>query len=698
MSVKLVITEKPSVAMSIARTLGVRQRNEGYIEGKKYIISWCLGHLVQLADAAEYDPRYARWNLDDLPILPKQWQYQVLPDRQQQFDVVQRLMNDPRVESLICATDAGREGELIFRLVYQQAGCTKPFQRLWISSMEESAIREGFDALRDGREYDRLYASALCRSQADWAVGINATRLYTSLYRKPLSVGRVQTPALGMLVEREKKIAAFAAEKSYSVRLDCGAFSAESENMLQTDAETLQTACTGQTAAVEKLEAADKTVNAPKLYDLTTLQRDANRLHGLTAQDTLDTMQSLYEKRFVTYPRTDSRYIPADMEESTRQLVPLVCAHRSWAKNLSLDADLSRCVNDAKVGDHHAILPTRQISSAQERGLSEWENLVLDLVCQRLILAVSPKHVYHSVRAELRCAGQLFVARGKSIVQEGWKAIQRQIKAGAVEEDEETEEAKSLPELAVGDHFECASSNLIEHETTPPRHYTEDTLLSAMETAGNEELDKSLDTEKKGLGTPATRAGIIEKLIKSGLVERKKKQLLPTEKGVKLISVAPTLMKSAQLTAQWENQLTEIAAGTREADRFMDDITALVYDIMKEKTAQHDRYYFAEPRQDDREKIGVCPRCGGTVYETKSNFRCENNQCGFALWKDAHFFSNKKKVLTKTAAKSLLKKGRAKIRGFTSERTGKKYDATVVMEDTGTKYVRYHLEFDDEGK
>lgn len=693
---KLIITEKPSVGSAIAKVLGARSRQEGYIEGNGYIISWCLGHLVQLADAKDYDPRYERWTIEDLPILPEKWQYQVIPEKRGQFDIVKELMLDQRVGRIICATDAGREGELIFRLVYQMAGCDKPFDRLWISSMEDNAIREGFAQLKAGAAYDGLYDSANCRARADWAVGINATRLFTCLYRTPLSIGRVQTPTLAMLVEREQRIAAFQAEKSYSVRLDLGDFAADSENMPLTEAEALKSTCEGRECCVLAVEEKERSTGAPKLYDLTTLQRDANRLHGLTAQETLDTAQRLYEKKLITYPRTDSQFITQDMETGTLALVKLLLETLPWAKGVSIAPDLSKSVNDAKVGDHHALLPTRQLARADWTALGEEEKKLVELICQRLILAASPKYLYRSVAASMDCGGVAFAATGKTTLQEGWKGVQRQIKAGEVDEEDEGSQADSgLPPLEAGQCFSVVGSAIQEHETTPPRHFTEDTLLSAMETAGNDELDKSLDTEKRGLGTPATRAGIIEKLIKGGLALRNKKQILPTEKGIKLISIAPELMKSPKLTAQWENQLTEIAGGSRDADAFMEGIWNLVGQVMGEKNGIHDRRRFAAPRQDDREVIGACPRCGANVYETKSNFRCSGQDCGFALWKDAHFFTGKKKELKKMAAKSLLKTGRAKMRGFVSERTGKKFDATVVMEDTGGKYVKYRLEFED---
>lgn len=700
---KLILAEKPSVGMSIARVLGARERKDGYVEGNGVIVSWCFGHLAELADAKDYDPRYQKWSVDDLPILPHPWQYRVQADKKEAFERVAALMNDPRITSLVCATDAGREGELIFRLVYHLAGCTKPFERLWISSMEDSAIREGFENLKPGQDYDWLAASAEARLQADWLVGINATRLFTSLYHAPLSLGRVQTPTLAMLVEREARIAAFQSEKSYSVQLDLGDFLAENDNGTKGETEAIAETCAGKTANVTAVEEQDKTVNAPKLYDLTTLQRDANRLYGYTAQQTLDGAQRLYEKKLLTYPRTDSQYITKDMEEIALALVPLLVGAMPWAKGVSIEPDLKRAVNDAKVSDHHAILPTKQIAGCDLRKLDEIDSDLLELVSKRLLLSASPKHVYRRVVATLDCEGTGFTAKGKTVLQEGWKALEAQFKTDSEpqEGDEDAAISAVLPPMQEGQTFAVQSTAIVEHNSTPPKHFTEDTLLSAMETAGNDELDKSLDTEKKGIGTPATRAGIIEKLIASQLVERNKKQLLPTDKGVKLIAVAPEVMKSPKLTAQWENELTEIALGKRDVSAFESGIRDLVSQIMREKDKPLEKQRFAgmqNRQQVEREVIGKCPRCGANVYETKVNYRCSGEGCGFALWKDAHFFSDKKKVLTKTAAKSLLKTGNAKIKGFTSPKTGKKYDATVVMEDTGGKYVRFHLEFDNDAK
>lgn len=691
---KLIIAEKPSVGISIAKALSIRNRQDGYIEGDEYIISWCFGHLVELADAKQYDAKYERWTIEDLPIVPKEWKYSVLEDKQTQFDTLVSLMSRSDVTSLVCATDSGREGELIFRLVYQEAGCQKPFERLWISSMEDQAIQDGMKNLRNGHDYDRLYASANCRAHADWIVGINATRLFTCLYRTPLSVGRVQTPTLAMLVEREKRIADFSEEKSYSVRLDCDCFFAESDNMSAKDAEALKSACQNQPLIVENIDEKNQSTGSPKLYDLTTLQRDANRLYGMTAQETLDVAQKLYEKKMITYPRTDSQYILQSMKNDACNMVAFLIEKLPWAQGIQMDINLDKSVNDAKVVDHHAILPTKQLVKSEQNSLTEDERKILDLVSLRLLLSAASPYISSHTRIDLSCAQSIFHSKGKVTMQEGWKGLQKQLKAGSIDEDDvEEQDDLSLPPMQLGQKFTPHTASLIEHKTTAPRHFTEDTLLSAMETAGNDELDKSLDTEKRGLGTPATRAAIIERLLKSGLAVRNKKQILPTEKGEKLISVVPEIMKSPVLTAQWENQLTEIASGQREADEFNDEILQILATVMQEKKTVPTRS-FVSPPKEEREVIGKCPRCGSDVYETKSNFRCIGNDCHFALWKDALFFTNKKKVLKKTAAKSLLKTGKAKMRGFVSEKTGKKYDAVVVMEDTGGKYVKYHLEFE----
>ena len=575
----LVIAEKPSVAQSIAKVLGATSRKDGYMEGGNYIVSWCFGHLVELADASSYDERYAKWRYDDLPIVPENWMFEVTKDKAQQFKVLSALMKDKRVTELVCATDAGREGELIFRLVYNKAGCTKPFKRLWISSLEDSAIREGFNHLRDGKEYDRLYEAALSRSKADWIVGINGTRLFTTLYHKKLVVGRVQTPTLAMLVERDGKISTFQKEKYFNVHVGKGDLTADLEKVkTEEEAKRIAAACEKKQAVVSSLKRETKTVNPPKLYDLTTLQREANRYYGFTAQQTLDLVQTLYEKKLLTYPRTDSQFITDDMEDTARQVISIVCRQLPLFSGVSVTPDIARVTDNSKVTDHHAILPTVQLEKQDVSALPQSEQKILNLVGMRLLCATGEKHTYAETQISLSCEGYEFKTKGKTVVQNGWKAIEELFKS-SLKTKEKDDPMKSLPEVHEGDVLDGVSASVTEHFTTPPKQYTEDTLLSAMETAGNDQFDD--DTEKKGLGTPATRAGIIEKLVKSGFAERKGKSLVPTKDGCNLVCVLPEQITSPAMTAEWENTLMEIERGNADADAFLSGIVRMTGDLVK---------------------------------------------------------------------------------------------------------------------
>ena len=557
----LVIAEKPSVAQSIAKVLGATSRKDGYLEGNNYIVSWCVGHLVGLADASSYNERYAKWRYDDLPIVPEEWLFEVPKDKAQQFKILRDLIKDKRVTELVCATDAGREGELIFRLVYHKAGCTKPFKRLWISSLEDAAIREGFNHLRDGSDYDKLYEAALSRSKADWIVGINGTRLFTTLYKKKLVVGRVQTPTLAMLVEREGKITTFHKEKYFNVHVERDGLIADMEKIkTEEEAKTIAAACDKKQAVVSSVRKETKTVNPPKLYDLTTLQREANRYYSFTAQQTLDLVQSLYEKKLLTYPRTDSQFITDDMEGTARKVIDIICRKVSIFDGIRHDPDMKRIINNAKVTDHHAIIPTVQLEKQDLFELPQSEQKVLSLVGMRLLAATGEKHIYDETRITLSCEGYEFKSKGKTVTQEGWKAVEQRFKASLKTKDKEDPE-KVLPAVNENDILSPVSASVTEHYTTPPKPYTEDTLLSAMETAGNDEFDE--ETEKKGLGTPATRAGIIEKLVKSGFIERKGKSLVPTKDGSNLVCVLPEQITSPTMTAEWENTLMQIEASFR---------------------------------------------------------------------------------------------------------------------------------------
>ena len=686
----LVVAEKPSVAQTIGKVLGATSRKDGYWEGEGYLVSWCVGHLVGLADASVYDQRYAKWRYDDLPIIPEEWLYEVPKDKMQQFKVLSALMKDKRVTELVCATDAGREGELIFRLVYQKAGCRKPFKRLWISSLEDSAIRDGFQHLRDSSEFDRLYEAALSRSKADWIVGINGTRLFSTLYHKKLVVGRVQTPTLAMLVERDGKITTFRKEKYFNVHIQKDSLKASLEKLkTEEEAKRIAEACDKKQASVSSLKKERKTVNPPKLYDLTTLQREANRYFSFTAQQTLDLVQSLYEKKLLTYPRTDSQFITDDMEGTVRQVISILCRKLPLFDDVAYTPDIDRISNNAKVTDHHAILPTVQVEKLDIAELPESEQKILRLVATRLICATGEKHIYDETTMTVSCEGSLFTAKGKTVVQDGWKGIELRFKA-TLKSKEKEEPETVLPEVTEGDILQNVVSSVSEHFTSPPKAFTEDTLLSAMESAGNEAFDD--ETEKKGLGTPATRAGIIEKLVKGGFAERKGKSLIPTKDGLNLVCVLPEQITSPAMTAEWENTLMQIERGNADADAFLSGIAAMTSELVKAYPFLSD----AEASRFDtaRETVGKCPRCGSPVYVGKGNFYCSNRECSFCLWEDNKFFSSKKKKLTKKIAKELLDKGWCRVTGLYTPKKPQLYDAVIRLDDTGGKYVSFKMEFD----
>ena len=599
-------------------------------------------------------------------------------------------MRDKRVTELVCATDAGREGELIFRLVYKKAGCTKPFKRLWISSLEDRAIREGFAHLRSSGEYDRLYEAALARSKADWIVGINGTRLFSTLYHKKLVVGRVQTPTLAMLVEREGKISTFHKEKYFNVHISKDNLTADLEKVKTEDeAKAIAAACDKKQAVVSSLKKETKTVNPPKLYDLTTLQREANRYYGFTAQQTLDLVQSLYEKKLLTYPRTDSQFITEDMESTARQVIGIVSRKVPLFEGIIHEPDIGRITNNAKVTDHHAIIPTVQLEKQDLGELPESEQKIIRLVAMRLLSATGEKHIYDETSVTLTCEGYEFKAKGKTVVQDGWKAIERRFKE-TLKSKEKDEAERSLPSLNEKDIFSSVDASVTEHYTSPPKPYTEDSLLSAMETAGNDAFDD--DTEKKGLGTPATRAGIIEKLVKGGFVERKGKSLVPTKDGNNLVCILPEQITSPSMTAEWENTLMQIERGKADADKFLSGIVGMTSELVKAYPFLSD----AEANRFDtgRESIGKCPRCGSPVYVGKGNYYCSNKECSFCMWEDNKFFSSKKKKLTKKIAAELLDKGWCRVTGLYTPKRPQLYDAVIRLDDTGGKYVSFKMEFD----
>ena len=691
---KLVIAEKPSVAQSLAAVIGAAARKDGYLEGNGWRVSWCVGHLARLADADAYNPDYAKWRYDDLPILPEHWQMVVSKDKKKQFDVLKQLMNAQDVTEVVNACDAGREGELIFRSVYELAGCQKPMKRLWISSMEDSAIREGFASLHPGADYDGLRDAALCRAKADWLVGINATRLFSVLYHRTLNIGRVMSPTLALIVQREAEIDTFKPVPFYTVTLELPGFSVSGERMAdKVAAQQLKTACQGAAATVKKVERKDKSEKPPALYDLTTLQRDANRLLGFTAQQTLDYLQNLYEKKLCTYPRTDSRYLTSDMAASLPELVRLTAGALPFAAGMELVCNAAQVINDKKVTDHHAVIPTRNLQGADLSGLPVGEKAVLELVALRLLCAVAQPYTFTETAVVVECAGAEFTAKGRTVKQLGWRALDAAYRAGLknAEPDKETED-KALPELSEGQTLPLSGAAVKEGKTTPPKHFTEDTLLSAMETAGKDDMPE--DAERKGLGTPATRAGILEKLVSTGFLERKKSkkqvQLLPSHDAVSLITVLPEQLQSPLLTAEWEYRLGEIERGELAPEDFMDGISTMLQELVRTyQVIKGTEYLFTPPR----EVVGKCPRCGGEVAEMQKGFFCQTESCKFAIWKNNKWWELKRKQPTKAIVTALLKDGCAHVTGLYSEKTGKTYDATVMLENDG-KYANFKLAFD----
>ena len=687
---KLIIAEKPSVAKSIASALGVKSGADGSFQGNGYIVSWCVGHLVSPMDAAGYNENFKKWRYDDLPILPEPFRYVIAPGKEAAFENLRTLMNRPDVDTVVNACDAGREGELIFRLVYEMAGCSKPIERLWISSMEDSAIREGMNDLRPGAEYDALYQSALCRQKADWLVGINATRLFSVLYHRTLNVGRVQTPTLAMLAEREAKTMMFRKEKYHHVRLKVNGVEAVSEKIVSPeDAENVKTACADRSAVCVSVGREQKKEQPPKLYDLTTLQREANRIFGYTAKQTLDYAQSLYEKKLLTYPRTDSRYLTSDMAETASCVIHLAAKVPPFDKCSSFYPLVELMVSDKDVTDHHAIIPTMETEKADISALPVGERNLFLLVCCRLLCASAEPFIYETVTVSFECGGHTFTAKGKHILSEGWREIERIFRSSLKDKPEDEDGGAELPELMEGETYDNVSAEITEHYTQPPKPFTEDTLLSAMENAGKADMPD--EAERKGLGTPATRAAIIEKLVSAGFVERKGKNLIPTKAGMNLVTILPEPLTSPMLTAEWEQRLTSIARGEADPGEFLNGICAMVKDTVS--TYSHISEEGQKLFAPDKEVIGNCPRCGKPVYEGKSNFACSDRSCSFVLWKNDRFWTSRKKELTKKMAADLLKKGRTAVKGMWSEKKGYTYDATVILEDTGGKFMNFKLEF-----
>lgn len=688
---RLIICEKPSVGMAVAKVLGVTQKKDGYLEGNGYAVSWCIGHLVEPAAADSYDSRYSRWDRKDLPILPDPWKFQISPATKKQYGILKSLMERKDVEEIINGCDAGREGELIFRLVYHKTGCKKAFKRLWISSMEEAAIRRGMEELRPGEDYDTLYAAALCRAKADWLVGINATRLFTTLNGNgTMNVGRVMTPTLALLVERAQKTAAFQSGKFYVIEMEGAGFRAESGRFeSKTEAEKHRKACLGNKAQVTSVKKEEKRSRPPKLYDLTTLQRESNCIYGYTAQQTLDYLQSLYEKKLATYPRTDSRYLTEDMAEGLPGLCHKMAEAFPFGEAFPGRVEAAQVIDGTKVTDHHAILPTMEVNGEMGKELPGGERNVLSLIAARLLCAVCPDdYVCEDTLAELLCKDVVFTAKGHREITAGWMAIERVFRKNLKERLREDAEGNILPELVEGQGMQAKDFTLREGKTSPPPAYTEDSLLSAMEHAGAE---ASGQTEHRGLGTPATRAGIIEKLVKGGFAEREKRRIVPTDRGIRLIRELPGQVKSAEMTAEWEAALLSVEQGKLAAADFLSGIEEMVAGLVKAYEDAPDK------EREGREEIGKCPRCGKPVYEGKKNFYCSGYKdeppCAFSLWKENPYFKSKRKELTKQVAAALLKDGRVKMTGLYSENKGGTYDATIIMEDTGDRYVNFKLEF-----
>lgn len=680
MNYRLVLAEKPSAAKAISAVLGATERKDGFyitphgqglVDG--YIVSWCCGHLLKLAAPDIYDAHYKAWRYADLPIIPKTWLHVPIEDKLKQYRILESLMSRADVGSVINACDAGREGELIFRLVYENAKCSKPMKRLWISSMETEAIKAGFNSLKDGADYDNLYSAASCRECADWLLGFNTTRLFSVLYGIVLNTGRVQSPTLAMIAKRESDILAFVKEPFFTPLIDLGGFTASSEkHKTLKDAESVATLCKGGNAEITRVERVQKTTAPPKLYDLTSLQRDANRMLGYTAQQTLDYTQSLYERRYVSYPRTDSKYITADMRETILKLIGTL----RFAPNI--DSIIGT------VSDHHAILPTIESRKSDLAELAGGEKELYDLIYNRLIAAVSPKHIYEAVTVKLSCAGHVFTANCKTIVSAGWKTQPN---------DARYDDTKSLPELTKGQVFKNVPSYVKEGTTMPPKHYTEDTLLRAMESAGTEDMPE--DAERNGLGTPATRAGVIEKLITQGFIERSKKNLFITGLGRVLAAVLPVELTSAKLTAEWEHKLKQIERGELDRKTFLEEISAFTKSIVANNTAPKQELLIQLPSKKENlpEPLGSCPRCNSPVREGTRGFFCDSKSCGFKIWRESKFWTTKKKPLTAKIVAALLKNGRCKLKDLHSEKTGKKYIATVILNDTGGDFINFRLEF-----
>ena len=692
----LIIAEKPSVAKSLANVIGAYQEKKGYLEGRECVVSWCLGHLAEYAFPESYGEKYAEWNFDDLPIIPSPWKLRVTKDKVQQYTVLKELMCRQDIDYVINACDAGREGELIFRRVYDLSKCKMPVMRLWISSMEDAAIREGFRTMKPGREYDNLAAASVCRAKADWLLGINESRAFTTTYGRRLILGRVQTPTLAMITEREAAIDGFQKEQYYLVHLKKDGLDALSDKFRdKAEAEALANACSGQDATVVFVDQEQKTIAPPRLYDLTSLQRDANRHFGMTASQTLEAAQALYESKLITYPRTDSKFLTEDMEETAGVVIRNILEAVPFVAVGMVPESIERLMDNKKVTDHHAIIPTAEIGKCDFDSLPERDRKVLFLIATRLLCAAGKPHKYTVTTAGIECQGKLFGAQNSHSDGISWKSFEEAMKAycrADAAEDEDKEIETRMPTLHEGDIIPSVETKVTEHWTKPPQHYTEGSLLSAMEHAGSKEMDD--DVERKGLGTPATRASMIEKLIAGGYVIRKKKQLLPTDEGKLLISLVPEYLKSASMTAEWENRLLAMERGQDDPKQFMEDIIAqLMYTLQECKAVPDDvRNQYRVRKEGEKESLGNCPICGKPVYEGSKVYYCSDTDCNFCLWKDNRFLESMKKTMTKDMAIDLLTHGRTYVKGLYSKKRDKCFSADLVMEVKDGK-VNYALEF-----
>ncbi len=692
---QLIVAEKPAVGQTICSVIGGMKKQNGYYENDKYIVSWCLGHIVELSEPKAYGDKLT------LPILPKDWIFEIDSSKKAQYKVLSTLMKDKRVTEVVCATDAGREGECIFRYVYNKIGCKKPIKRLWTSSLEESAIKNALLNMKDSSHYDDLYNAGFCRAKADWIVGMNMSRLYTNLYgypvnpitgKKTLSYGRVMTPILQMINERDDKNKNFTKEKYFTIEIDCGEFIATSERINDKDnADKIMNSCNGSSATVQSVKKENKNQKPPKLYDLTTLQREANRKFGYTAKQTLDYAQTLYESKLITYPRTDSSYITEDMEETATEVFEIACNYLPFAKNISFSPNISPNINNSKVSDHHALLPTKLIEEKNLDEIPETRRNILNLISARLLCAVSDTYKYEAISATLQCSDTNFKVTGKNDIERGWRAVYDEIQKGLKGDvDEDEKEERTVPNLSENQSFDNIKASIVEHWTSPPKPYTEDTLLSAMETAGNSLYDTDEDVEKKGLGTPATRAAAIEKLVVSGYIERKKKQLIPTDYGKKNVKAANERLKSPMLTVEWETKLQQMEKGQYSPEKFMNEISEYVTSLVKNTTSIPDDCKDLFP--STKKTFGKCPKCGSDVICGKFGYFCENKECKISIRFEEKFFEWKGVKLTEKMVVDFLTNGKTFCKDITAK-SGNTFDGYIAL-DTSGDYAKFSVEFD----